>query len=175
MTADQLSPYEIYYFFCSFRSSLPDGNDFEDFISTLTVTPLHAVVENVLPFFRRSTNPGLFAKFQLMIRKCEQNPAFESTLMRVCDALDMLQRVERALKSNKRLMNCYLRAMQFDDDSASHQQVWASLQHFLNEECDPYTKQRMERVFAEQKASDELGMLNFYSHVLYIICMHIYA
>ncbi|RHZ84925.1 hypothetical protein Glove_74g132 [Diversispora epigaea] len=158
MTADQLSPYAVYYFFRSFRNSLPDENDFEDFISTLTITPLHAIIENVLPFFRRSADPGLFTKFQVMMRQCEQNPAFESTLMRVCDALDMLQRVERALKNDKRLMDGYLRAMQFDNDSASHQQVWAGLQRFLNEDCDPHTKRRMEKVFAEQKASDELGL-----------------
>ncbi|CAG8828308.1 11156_t:CDS:2, partial [Dentiscutata erythropus] len=52
----------------------------------------------------------------------------------------------------------YLRAMQFDNDSASHQQVWDGLQRFLNEDCDPHTKRRMEKVFAEQKASDELGL-----------------
>lgn len=158
MTADQTTPYAVYYFFRSFRRSLPDDSDFEDFISTLTITPLHAVVENVLPFFRRSADPGLFTKFQVMMRQCEQNPAFESTLMRVCDALDMLQRVEHALRRDKRLMDGYLRAMQFDNDSASHQQVWSGLQRFLNEDCDPHTKRRMEKVFAEQKASDELGL-----------------
>ncbi|CAG8668955.1 4349_t:CDS:2, partial [Acaulospora colombiana] len=158
MTADQTTPSAVYYFFRSFRRSLPDESDFEDFISTLTITPLHAVVENVLPFFRRSTDPGLFTKFQVMMRQCEQNSAFESTLMRVCDALDMLQRVEQALRGDKRLMDGYLRAMQFDNDSASHQQVWSGLQRFLNEDCDPQTKRRVEKVFAEQKANDELGL-----------------
>lgn len=161
MTADQLSPYAVYYFFRSFRNSLPDENDFEYFISTLTVTPMHAIIENVLPFFRRSTDPGLFTKFQVMIRQCEQNPALESTLLRVCDAFDMLQKVDRALSGNKLLMDGYLCAMQFDNDSASHQQVWAGLQRFLNEDCDPHTKRRIERVFAEQKAGDELGNLFF--------------
>ncbi|CAG8550747.1 35448_t:CDS:2 [Racocetra persica] len=158
MTADHTTPYAIYGFFRSFRGSLPDEQDFEDFVSTLTITPLHAVIENVVPFFRRSTDPDLLTRFQVMIRQCEQNSAFESTFMRVCDALDMLQRVEKALRFDKRLMDEYLRAMQFDNASASHQQVWNGLQRFLNEECDPHTKRRMERVFAEQKASDELGL-----------------
>ncbi|CAG8442176.1 7788_t:CDS:2 [Scutellospora calospora] len=158
MTADHTTPYAIYGFFRSFRGSLPDEQDFEDFVATLTITPLHAVIENVVPFFRRSTDPDLLTKFQVMIRQCEQNSAFESTFMRVCDALDMLQRVEKALRFDKRLMDEYLRAMQFDNASASHQQVWNGLQRFLNEDCDPHTKRRMERVFAEQKASDELGL-----------------
>ncbi|CAB5381271.1 unnamed protein product [Rhizophagus irregularis] len=76
---------------------------------------------------------------------------FESTLMRVCDAIDMLGKVELALGFDERLMDGYLRAMQFDNGSASHQQVWSGLQRFLNEECDPNIKKRMERVFAEQK------------------------
>ncbi|CAG8707273.1 8412_t:CDS:2 [Acaulospora morrowiae] len=167
MAADQTTPYAVYYFFRSFRRSLPDENDFEDFISTLTVTPLHAVIENVLPFFRRSSDPGLFTKFQVMMRQCEQNPAFESTLMRVCDALDMLRRVEQALRGDRRLMDGYLRAMQFDNDSASHQQVWSGLQRFLNEDCDPHTKRRMEKVFAEQKASDELGLNDDFLEMAY--------
>ncbi|RIA85396.1 hypothetical protein C1645_879349 [Glomus cerebriforme] len=152
------TPYAIYGFFRSFRESLSDENDFSDFISTLTITPMKAVVENVLPFFHRSSDPNLLTQFQIMIRQAEQNSALESTLMRVCDAIDMLEKVEVALRHDKRLMDGYLKAMQFDNASASHQQVWNGLQKFLNEECDPITKRRMERVFAEQKASDELGL-----------------
>ncbi|CAG8611412.1 43840_t:CDS:2 [Gigaspora margarita] len=174
MTADHTTPYAIYGFFRSFRGSLPDEQDFEDFVATLTITPLHAVIENVVPFFRRSTDPDLLTKFQVMIRQCEQNSAFESTFMRVCDALDMLQRVEKALRFDKRLMDEYLRAMQFDNASASHQQVWNGLQRFLNEDCDPNTKRRMERVFAEQKASDELvdrmHNLSISLSDIYLIC-----
>jgi hypothetical protein len=92
------------------------------------------------------------------MRQIEQSSDFESTFMRICDALDMLEKVEVALKHDKRLMDGYLRAMQFDNASASHQQVWSGLQRFLNEECDPITKKRMERVFAEQKAGEELGL-----------------
>ncbi|CAJ0907659.1 14164_t:CDS:2 [Entrophospora sp. SA101] len=158
MTTDITTPYAIYGFFRSFRNSLPDENDFSDFVSTLIVTPMHAVVENVLPFFRRSVDPNLFIKFQTIMRQIEQNSDFESTFMRICDALDMLEKVEVALKHDKRLMDGYLRAMQFDNASASHQQVWGGLQRFLNEECDLVTKKRMEKVFADQKASDELGL-----------------
>jgi len=155
---DQTTPYAIYGFFRSFRESLPDDSDFSDFISTLTITPMKAVVENVLPFFRRSSDPSLLTNFQVMIRQAEQNSDFESTFMRVCDAIDMLEKVELALRHDRRLMDGYLKAMQFDNASASHQQVWSGLQRFLNEECDLTTKRRMERVFAEQKASDELGL-----------------
>jgi len=152
------TPYAIYGFFRSFRESLADENDFSDFISTLTITPMKAVVEMVLPFFHRSSDPNLLTQFQILIRQAEQNSAFESTLMRVCDAIDMLEKVESALRNEKRLMDGYLKAMQFDNASASHQQVWNGLQRFLNEECDPTTKRRMERVFAEQKAGEELGL-----------------
>uniref|UniRef100_A0A1D1YBD0 RNA-directed RNA polymerase L n=1 Tax=Anthurium amnicola TaxID=1678845 RepID=A0A1D1YBD0_9ARAE len=152
------TPYSIYGFFRSFRESLADENDFSDFISTLTITPMKAVVEMVLPFFHRSSDPNLLTQFQILIRQAEQNSDFESTLMRVCDAIDMLEKVEVALHHDKRLMNGYLKAMQFDNASASHQQVWSGLQRFLNEECDPTTKRGMERVFAEQKASEELGL-----------------
>ena len=93
----------------------------------------------------------------MIMRQIEQNSDVESTFMRICDALEMLEKVEIALKHDKRLMDDYLKAMQFDNASASHQQVWSGLQRFLNEECDPVTKRRMERVFAEQKAGDELG------------------
>jgi hypothetical protein len=155
--ANQTSPYAIYGFFRSFRESLADEYDFADFISTLTITPMKAVVENVLPFFHRSADPSLLTQFQILIRQAEQDSDFESTLMRVCDAIDMLEKVEMALRHNRRLMDGYLKAMQFDNASASHQQVWSGLQRFLNEECDPATKRRMERVFAEQKAGDELG------------------
>jgi hypothetical protein len=152
------TPYTIYGFFRSFRESLADENDFSDFISTLTITPMKAVVEMVLPFFHRSSDPNLLTQFQILIRQAEQNSDFESTLMRVCDAIDMLEKVELALGNDKRLMDGYLKAMQFDNASASHQQVWNGLQRFLNEECDPVTKRRMERVFAEQKAGEELGL-----------------
>lgn len=155
---DQTSPYAIYGFFRSFRESLSVESDFSDFISTLTITPMKAVVENVLPFFHRSSDPNLLTQFQILIRQAEQNSAFESTFMRVCDAIDMLEKVEMALSHDKRLMDGYLKAMQFDNGSASHQQVWGGLQRFLNEECDPATKRRMEIVFAEQKAGDELGL-----------------
>ncbi|GET01144.1 hypothetical protein GLOIN_2v1522888 [Rhizophagus clarus] len=151
------TPYAIYGFFRSFRESLEDDNDFSDFISTLTITPMKDVVEMVLPFFHRSSDPNLLTQFQILIRQAEQNSTFESTLMRVCDAIDMLGKVEIALM-DERLMDSYLKAMQFDNASASHQQVWSGLQKFLNEECDPVTKKRMERVFAEQKAGDELGL-----------------
>jgi len=156
--ANQSSPYAIYGFFRSFRESLADESDFSDFISTLTITPMKAVVENVLPFFHRSSDPSLLTQFQILIRQAEQNSDFESTFMRVCDAIDMLEKVEMALRHDRRLMDGYLKAMQFDNASASHQQVWSGLQRFLNEECDPATKRRMERVFAEQKAGDELGL-----------------
>ncbi|EXX77126.1 uncharacterized protein OCT59_014912 [Rhizophagus irregularis] len=152
------TPYAIYGFFRSFRESLPDDNDFSDFISTLTITPMKDVVEMVLPFFHRSSDKNLLTQFQILIRQAEQNSSFESTLMRVCDAIDMLGKVELALGFDERLMDGYLRAMQFDNGSASHQQVWSGLQRFLNEECDPNIKKRMERVFAEQKAGDELGL-----------------
>jgi len=155
---DQTTPYAIYGFFRSFLESLPDDSDFSDFISTLTITPMKAVIENVLPFFHRSSDPSLLTSFQMMIRQAEQNSDFESTFMRVCDAIDMLEKVEMALRHDRRLMDGYLKAMQFDNASASHQQVWSGLQRFLNEECDLVTKKRMERVFAEQKASDELGL-----------------
>jgi len=153
-----MSPYAIYGFFRSFRESLPDDNDFSDFISTLTITPMKDVVEMVLPFFHRSSDPNLLTQFQIMIRQAEQNSSFESTLLRVCDAIDMLGKVEIALRHDERLMDGYLRAMQFDNASASHQQVWSGLQRFLNEECNPATKKKMEIVFAEQKAGDELGL-----------------
>ncbi|CAB4432692.1 unnamed protein product [Rhizophagus irregularis] len=67
------TPYAIYGFFRSFRESLSDDNDFSDFISTLTITPMKDVVE--------------------------------MTLMRVCDAIDMLGKVELALGFDERLMD----------------------------------------------------------------------
>src|SRR3954454_22343699 len=101
----QSSPYAIYGFFRSFRESLADESDFSDFISTLTITPMKAVVENVLPFFHPSSDPSLLTKFQILIRQAEQNSAFESTFMRVCDAFDMLEKVEIALRNDRRLMD----------------------------------------------------------------------
>ncbi|CAG8561705.1 10120_t:CDS:2 [Paraglomus occultum] len=156
------SLYDIYSFFHSLRTSLPDYNDFSDLVGTLfiphDVMPVSETLANVLPYFRRCSNPSLFTTFQIMMRHAEQNASFESTFLRVCDAMDILEKIEYALGGNRRLLEGYLHALQLDNASASHEQVMNSLQRFLTEKCDANTQLRVRKVFAEEGAADELGL-----------------
>ncbi|CAG8456548.1 11591_t:CDS:2 [Ambispora gerdemannii] len=158
------TPYEIYNFFINLRDSLPDDSDYTDLLATLfipkEVMPTSELLQNVLPHFRRASNPGLFTTFQVIMRNAESNPTFESTFMRVCESLEVLEKVEAALLYNKKLFEAYLQALQLDNVSASHEQVMNSLQRFLNERCTPSTRLRVQKVFAEESAADELGLSN---------------
>ncbi|CAG8450903.1 8096_t:CDS:2 [Ambispora leptoticha] len=158
------TPYDIYNFFLSLRESLPDDSDYTELFAILSipkdVMPTSELLQNVLPYFRRASNPGLFTTFQVIMRNAESNPAFESTFMRVCESLDVLEKIEAALLYNKGLFEAYLQALQLDNASASHQQVMDSLQRFLNERCTPSTRLRVQKVFAEEGAADELGLSN---------------
>jgi len=81
-------------------------------------------------------------------------PAAIDCCLAVCDALDVLIKIDRALGGDRWLIEGYLDALQLDNASASHQQVMNSITRFLEERCDPGTGMRVRRVFATVGAAE---------------------
>ncbi|KAG9290427.1 hypothetical protein G9A89_007158 [Geosiphon pyriformis] len=156
------SAFELYNFFWAVREALPDESDYREITAMILMPredmPGTKVLQNVLPYFRRSDNPSLFTTFQVIMRHAEQSPKFESVFSRVCESLDILTKIEHALGNNRRLFEGYLKALQLDNASASHQQVMNSLEKFLNDQCNPQTQLRVRKVFAEENVIGELGL-----------------
>ncbi|RUS16737.1 hypothetical protein BC937DRAFT_90862 [Endogone sp. FLAS-F59071] len=158
--AQPQTPHQIYAFLSTVRRSLPDESDFTDLTSALLIlryamSPAELTAA-VVPIFRRSSDPSLFSRFQLLANAAQTDPNFEAMLVRVCESIDVLDKISTEL-ANDNKFGGYLAALRMDDPNASHEEVMATLDSFMNTQLDEVGRAKVKRVFLETAVAEELG------------------
>ncbi|RUO95502.1 hypothetical protein BC936DRAFT_143891 [Jimgerdemannia flammicorona] len=155
------SPYQIYSFLSKVRRALPDESDFTDLTSALLIPraamPPAELTAAVVPIFRRSSDPSLFSRFQLMANAAQNDPNYEAMLVRILESMDVLEKMAFELRDERKFSG-YLLALRMDDPNASHEEVMASLDTFMNTQLDEEGRAKVKRVFLETAVAEELGL-----------------